>query len=288
VESGEHQGATPLPTPARRPQPRPLPRPRPRPVQPIGNGATTSPQQPNSARWIAVAGVCGRAGTTTMAALLGATYAAHRRYRIVVVDADPTGGALGVRLAGGSASTLAEIAAAAPGLTSFSRLAPYVERTSAGVWAVAGPGADLNACRDAIAALSPFFAVGVLDCGAIGHPQAGGVLGAAHARLLVAPMTVDGVLDAAGALDWLGVPDDPEARARCAAALVSSTPQPGTDLGRAVRLLTGRGARVVPVPYDPSLGVGGPYLPAAMSDGARAAIRRLATEMLARSARSGG
>ncbi len=233
-----------------------------------------------------MAGVCRGAGTTTMAALLGATFAAHRRYRIVVVDADPTGGALGARLAGGSACSMAEIAAAAPELTSFSRLAPYVERTGVGVWAVAGPGADLTEWPEAIAALSPFFAVGILDCGMIEHPQAAAVLGAAHARLLVAPMTVDGVLDAAGALDWLGVPDDPEARARCAAALVSTTPQPGTDLGRAVRLLTGRGARVVPVPYDPSLVVGGQYRPSAMSDGARAAVRRLATEMLARSARS--
>lgn len=233
-----------------------------------------------------MAGVCGRAGTTTLTALLGATYAAHRRYRIVVVDADPTGGTLGVRLSGGTSSTMAEIAAAAPELTSFSRLAPYVERTGAGVWAVAGPAADLIECRAAVAALSPFFAVGVLDCGTIGQPQAGSLLDAAHAQLLVAPMTVNGVLDAAGALDWLGVPDDAEARARCAAALVSTSPQPGTDLGRAVGLLTGRGARVVPVPYDPSLDVGGPYQLSAVSDGARAAVRRLATEMLARAARS--
>lgn len=130
----------------------PQPRSRPAPAQPAGQGT-------DSARWIAVTGVCGRAGTTTMAALLGATFAAHRRYRIVVVDADPTGGALGVRLSGGRNSTLAEIAAAAPGFTSFSQLAPYIQRTSTGVWAVAGPAADLNECRAAVAALSPFFAV---------------------------------------------------------------------------------------------------------------------------------
>jgi MinD-like ATPase involved in chromosome partitioning or flagellar assembly len=253
-----------------------------------GHGGDLPAPPANSARWIAVAGVCGRAGTTTLASLLGATFAAHRRYRIVVVDANPNGGALGVRVAAKGTSTLADIAAAAPGLTTFGRLAPHLELTSARVWAVAGPAADLPEFNAAITALSPFFAVGVLDCGTIGPPLIGGVLGAAHARLLVAPMTVDGVLDAAGALDWLGVPDDAEMRARCAAALVSTTPQPGTDLGRAVRLLAGRGARVVPVPYDPSLGVSGPYLPDVMSDGARAAIRRLAAEMLARSTRTVG
>ncbi len=244
-------------------------------------------REEGSARWIAVAGVCERAGTTALAALLALSYAAHRRYRIVVADADPAGGALGVRLSSSGGSTLAEIATAA-GLTSFGRLVPYLERVTGGAWLVAGPGTDIVQCRAAFDALAPFFAVGVLDCGPMGHPLAGGVLSAAHARLIVAPMTVDGVLDAAGALDWLGVPEDAEARSRCTVALVSTVPQPDTDLGRAVRLLTGRGARVVPVPYDPSLGVAGPYLPTALSDGTRAAVRRLAAEMLARSAPAAG
>jgi MinD-like ATPase involved in chromosome partitioning or flagellar assembly len=261
---------------------------RPRPDAPPDSGSL--PLTANSARWIAVAGVCRGAGTTTLAALLTSVYAAYRRYRIVVVDADPTGGELGVRLSTVGTASIADVGAAAPELTSFSRLTPYLDQTADGSWAVTGrggPGTDPARCRAAITALSEYFAVGVLDCGLIGQPESVGLLGAAHARLLVAPVTVDGVLAVAAALDWIGMQDDSEARARCAVALVSTARSPGVDVGWAARLLTARGARVVPMPYDPSLAVHGKIRPSAISDGARGAVHRLAAEILSRSTTPG-
>jgi MinD-like ATPase involved in chromosome partitioning or flagellar assembly len=241
---------------------------------------------PGGARWIAVAGVTQGAGTTTLTALLSSVYAAHRRYRIVAVDANPLGGALGARLSVPGAATVADVAAAAPDLTSFKRLVPYLDQTTEGAWAVAGRAGttpETAQCRDAIAALSTYFAVGVVDCGPIGQPIADALLFSVHARLLVAPVTVEGVLGAATALDWLGSRDG--VLGQCGVVLVSTMQRPDTDVGWASRLLTGRGGRVIPMPYDPSLVAGGQISPTAVSDGVLGAVRRMATETLSRSAR---
>ncbi len=243
----------------------------------------------SSARWIAVAGVGERAGTTTITAMLSTIYAAHRRYRIIAVDANPVGGAFGARLAAPGAATVADVAAAAPELASFKRLEPYLDKTTEGLWAVAGKAAtapDVTQCQDACRALSAHFAVGIVDCGAIGHPVADGLLQSSHARLLVAPVTVEAVLGAATALDWLGSRDNPDSAWHCGVALVSTQQRPDTDVGWAARLLRGRGGRVIPVPYDPGLVGGALITPAAVSDGVLGAVRRLATEMLSRSARA--
>lgn len=253
------------------------------------NPAITDPGlAPATARWIMVAGVGPTVGATTLTALLTWVYAAHRRYRIAAVDASPTSGALGIRLGIPGVATVAEVAAAAPDLTSFKRLGPYLDRTSQGCWAVAGRVAaelDVAQCRAAIAAMTGFFAVGLVDCGPTGTATADALLGAAHARLLVAPVTVEGVLGAASALDWLSDRAGDDSAWHCGVALVSTTQRPDTDVGWAARLLTGRGGRVIPVPYDPGLVPGGLLTPGAVSDGALGAARRLATEMLSRSTR---
>jgi Mrp family chromosome partitioning ATPase len=102
-----------------------------------GNVAQRDPNLPaGSARWIVASGVGSGAGTTTVTALLSAAYAAHRRYRIIVIDANPVGGALRARLATRGAATAAEIGSVATELTSFARLAPYLDQTAEGAWAV--------------------------------------------------------------------------------------------------------------------------------------------------------
>jgi hypothetical protein len=140
-------------------------------------------------------------------------------------------------------------------------------------------------CREALAALSGFFAVGVVDCGPVGQPVADTLLESAHASLLVAPVSAEGVLAAASALDWLATRKGTGAQWHCGVALVATARNPNTDVGWGARLLTGRGGRVVPVPYDSGL-VAGRISPASVSDGVWAAARRLATEMLSRAARS--
>ena len=238
-------------------------------------------------RWVAVTGIGDDAGTTTVAALLSLAYATHRRYRIVAVDAHPVGRALGARLATRAAAGVAQLAAVAADIASFDALSAYLDQSTEGMWAVTGTASTVpepEQGRAAIAILSQFFAVGVLDCGPIGAPAVEAVLDLAHAHLLVAPATPEGVLSAACALDWLGARQDSADPWHSGVALVSTSRQPDTDVGWATRLLAGRGGRAIPVPYDSGL-VAGRISPASVSDGAWAAARRLASEMLSRAAR---
>lgn len=236
-------------------------------------------------RWVAVIGADRDAGTTTVAALLSLAYATHRRYRVVAVDAQSTAGALGTRLATRGAAGIAQVAAA--DVSSFDALSPYLDQSAEGMWALTGTTStapDPEQCRVAIGTLSQHFAVGVLDCGPLGSPLVETMLDLAHTHLLVAPATAEGVLSAACALDWLGARQNTTEPWHCGVALVSTSRHPDTDVGWATRLLTGRGGRAIPVPYDSGL-VAGRISPASVSDGTWAAARRLASEMLSRAAR---
>lgn len=262
-------------------------------------GLPFEPEAPvGSTRWVAVLGADHDAGTTTVAALLSLAYATHRRYRIVAVDAQataanrqaaavdpPAAGALGARLATRAAAGIAQVASAE--VPSFDALTPYLDRSAEGMWTLTGaagttPGPEQ--CRIAIGTLSQHFAVGVLDCGPLGAPLVDTLVDLAHAHLLVAPATAEGVLSAACALDWLGARRNSAEPWHCGVALVSTSRHPDTDVGWATRLLTGRGGRAIPVPYDSGL-VAGRISPASVSDGTWAAARRLAGEMLSRAAR---
>jgi hypothetical protein len=99
-------------------------------------------------------------------------------------------------------------------------------------------------------------------------------------------VTAEGVLSTASALDWLASRQDTGMRSHCTVALVSTVRNPGTDVGWAARLLTGRGARVFPIPYDVALSARR-INAASVSDGVAGAVRRLSTELLSRAARAG-
>jgi hypothetical protein len=221
---------------------------------------------------VAVAGVSERAGATTLAVLLAAVYAGPGRGRVLVTDAASGLGRLGEVLAGRSDGQVS-----LPGADSWAVLAPHLERTAEGCWTViadgAGPAdaeAEPLACQLALAALSPHFAVVVLDCGWLAVPRSRFFLGLADSRVLATPATVEGVLAAAAALDRLP-------------ALVGlvGTPDPrAVDLASASRLLTGRGGTLHELPHDPVLAAGGDAVPDALSPDLREATLALATALL--------
>ncbi len=251
-------------------------------------------QRPEPASVVAVAGVAPRSGTTTVAALLATAYAEPRRGRVVVVEAGPGVGRLGERLAVTAGSTVPELAAA-PGLDSWPVLAPYLEPAAAGLWTVAAgvPGAagaaepELLASQAALAALSPHFAVIVIDCGHQAGTQARFLLGLAHARMLVGTASVDGLLAAAAALDRLEVSHRPEAAARTLVGLVATRDRAGLHPAEAGALLRARGGEVRWFPHDPALAGGGPLALAGLPAGLRAATVGAAADLLRRSGRTG-
>lgn len=238
---------------------------------------------------VAVAGAAARAGTTTMAALLATAYAEPGRGRVVVIDAGAGIGQLAARL-----TVTADGTVVAPGVDSWPVLAPHLERTAGGPWTLAAaapaaagapPGSDLLAAQAVLAALSPHFAVAVLDCGELVGLQARFLLGLAHSRLVVARASVDGVLAAAAAADRLELAARPDAAARTLTGLVGTRDRAGSDAAATGALLRARGAEVRWFPYDPALAGGGPIGLADLSGGLRAATLGAAAELLRRAGR---
>jgi hypothetical protein len=239
-----------------------------------------------AARWVSVAGVGPAVGATTVSALLSRFYASYRDYRIVAVDPQAGDSALGRRLGTASPAGLVDIAAAAADVGSFPALARHLGRTHDGTWMLVGGRAappDADECGSALDVLSRFFAVGVLDCGPIGAPISDTLVERAHAALFVARATTEGVLAAAGALDWLAPRRLGTGAWHAGVALVPAEAPPTCDLGRAAQLLRDRGGRVVGFPHDPGLATGR-LGPATVSGGVWAATGRLAAELLAHAA----
>lgn len=224
---------------------------------------------------VAVAGVSERAGATTLAVLLAAVYAGPGRGRVLVTDAGTGLSRLGELLAGRSDGQVS-----LPG--EWAVLAPHLERTAEGCWTITadGPAADDAeaeplACQLALAALSPHFAVVVLDCGWLAVPRSRFFLGLADARVLATPATVEGVLAAGMALDRLQDRD-------AVVGLVGTADPRAVDLHSARHLLSARGGTLHELPHDPGLAANGPAVPDALTPALREATLALATDLLRR------
>src|SRR5919206_4152403 len=133
-------------------------------------------------------------------------------------------------------ATIREVARAGGRLRSFADAEPHLGRGDGGLWLLSGDRGrlDLAAYQAAVAALSRFFAVLVTDCG----PDPGsdlnlGILLDAHALALVTPATVDGLVGAHQALDWLRQTPAAALVPRTVVVLTTQTPHTdGVDLKR--------------------------------------------------------
>ncbi|MFN2494737.1 MAG: chromosome partitioning protein [Pseudonocardiaceae bacterium] len=148
-------------------------------------------------RRIAVTSVRGGTGKSAVAALLASVYAARRADAVLAADADPEGGSLAWRLGVSGRGTLATLAprllAARGGdLRGLEHLLP---RAETGLWVLPGGAPEQpRLARDVTRALSRLFAVCVTDCGrGMDSPATVEVLSEAHAVVVVAPATPDGV-----------------------------------------------------------------------------------------------
>lgn len=184
-------------------------------------------------RRIAVVSLRGGAGKTTVAALLGRTYASLRPEPVAALDLDPGVGALALRLsdpstAGVPVPSVDQLAAGLEGLpqvnqqgvTSLMGQAPD-ELHLTGPRTAGGP---LGRARltSTLATVSRFFPVTVVDCPTgLDHPDTAHVLTQAHAAVFAVPATATGVDEAAGYLrHWL---QDPFLSAIPVAAVVTAS-----------------------------------------------------------------
>ncbi|WP_239015284.1 MinD/ParA family protein [Streptomyces sp. CdTB01] len=250
-------------------------------------------QQPvATGRVIAVTSIRGGVGKTTTAALLARAFNHYRHDPVLALEADAALGTLPVRLGAESVrwsvGDLAQILKPSMQLTD---VIGYLVPVSGGGWLLpasqgrVGAPLDIRTYRKATLALRRYFGVTVVDCETLPGEVARTAMDTAHARVVVAPLTAEGVGGTRVVLDWLArLPHS--ALASTVVALISATPDPNLDLKTATAHLRETGVSVVHLPYDRHLAAGGPIRTELLGSATRHAATRLAAESLQRAVRA--
>ncbi|PBC64068.1 hypothetical protein BKI49_10220 [Streptomyces sp. Tue6028] len=249
-------------------------------------------QQPvTTGRIIAVTSIRGGVGKSTVSALLARTFNHYRHDPVLALEADAALGTLPVRL--GAESVRWACADLAPILKPSMQLTDvtgYLAPVADGGWLLpAGQGRvgaplDVRTYRTVTLALRRYFAVTVVDCESLPGEVARTAMDTAHARVVVAPMTAEGVGATRQVLDWLAqLPHS--ALASSVVALSANSPDTTLDAKTAVAHLRDAGVVVVLLPYDRHLAQGGPIHTAMLGQSTRQAAIRLAAEAMARAVR---
>ncbi|MCM1968758.1 hypothetical protein [Streptomyces sp. G1] len=246
-------------------------------------------QQPvTTGRVIAVTSIRGGVGKSTVAALLGRTFNHYRHDPVLTLEADAALGTLPVRMGAESVrwscGDLARILTPSMQLTD---LTGYLVPVADGGWLLpasngrVGPPLDVRTYRTVTLALRRYFAVTVVDCETLPGDVARTAMDTAHARVVVAPMTAEGVDGTRQVLDWLAqLPHS--ALAATVVALSAATPDTTLDPKAAAAYLREPGVPVVPIPYDRHLAQGGPIHTAMLGRSTREAAVSLAAETMRR------
>ncbi|MGW5733538.1 MULTISPECIES: hypothetical protein [Streptomyces] len=249
-------------------------------------------QQPvTTGRVIAVTSIRGGVGKSTVSALLARTFNHYRHDPVLALEADAALGTLPVRLGAESVrwscADLARILSPAMQLTDVTG---YLVPVADGGWLLpasqgrVGAPLDVRTYRTVTLALRRYFAMSVVDCETLPGEVARTAMDTAHARVVVAPMTAEGVNGTRLVLDWLAqLPHS--ALATTVVALSANSPDTTLDLKTAAAHLRETGAAVVPLPYDRHLAQGGPIHTGMLSQSSRDAAVRLAAEAMQRAVR---
>ncbi|MXM68481.1 hypothetical protein GR925_35000 [Streptomyces sp. HUCO-GS316] len=249
-------------------------------------------QQPvTTGRVIAVTSIRGGVGKSTVSALLGRTFNHYRHDPVLTLEADAALGTLPVRMGADtvrwSCGDLARILTPSMQLTDVTG---YLVPVADGGWLLpasqgrVGAPLDVRAYRTVTLALRRYFAVTVVDCETLPGEVARTAMDTAHARVVVAPMTAEGVNGTRQVLDWLAqLPHS--ALATTVVALSAGAPDTTLDPKTAVAHLREPGVPVIPLPYDRHLAQGGPIHTAMLGRSTRDAAVRLAAEVMQRAVR---
>nr|WP_167546342.1 hypothetical protein [Streptomyces zinciresistens] len=249
-------------------------------------------QQPvTTGRVIAVTSIRGGVGKSTVSALLARTFNHYRHDPVLALEADAALGTLPVRLGADTVrwccADLARILTPALRLTDVTG---YLVPVADGGWLLpAGQGRvgaplDVRTYLTVTTALRRYFAVTVVDCETLPGEVARAAMDTAHTRVVVAPMTAEGVHGTRQVLDWLGrLPHS--ALDTTVVALSAASPDTTLDVKAGVAHLREPGVPVIPLPYDRHLAQGGPIHTAMLGRATRDAAVRLAAEAIRRAVR---
>ncbi|MBT2541057.1 MinD/ParA family protein [Streptomyces sp. ISL-44] len=243
-------------------------------------------QQPvTTGRQIAVTSIRGGAGKSTVAALLGTTYAHYRQDPVLFVEADPALGSLPIRLGAETLRwTTGDVADIVEPQMSLLDVTGYLVQLRDNAWLLPGSQGQIGAMLDtrsyerAMVALRRYFGVTVVDCETLPAEVARVALSASQARVLTTPATLDGVASTYAVLQWMqGLP--PHVMASTVVVLTEQAPQSGIDLAEAVRTLQAAGPSVHVLPYDRHLADGGHIRTELLAHSTRQTAARLAADV---------
>ncbi|MFI6062963.1 MinD/ParA family protein [Streptomyces sp. NPDC051286] len=243
-------------------------------------------QQPvTTGRQIAVTSIRGGAGKTTVAALLGTTYAHYRQDPVLVVEADPALGSLPLRLGAESLRwTIGDLAGIVEPQMSLLDITGYLVQLPGNAWLLPGSQGQIGAMlgsrayEGVMVSLRRYFGVTVVDCETLPAEVARVALSAAQARILTAPATLEGVTSTYSVLQWMqGLPK--HVIAGTVVVLTELVPHPGLDLAEAAEKLKSTGASVQVLPYDRHLAAGGLIRTELLAHSTREAATRLAADV---------
>ncbi|MFI7382150.1 type VII secretion protein [Streptomyces sp. NPDC049813] len=243
-------------------------------------------------RVIAVTSIRGGVGKTTAAALVARTLQRVRQDPVLALEADAALGTLAVRLGAQSVRwSCGELAQILTPSMHLLDITGYLVPLPDGGWLLpasqgrVGPPLDVPTYRTVTLALRRHFAMTIVDCETLPGDVARTAMDTAHARIVVAPMTAEGVGGTRVVLDWLaGLPHS--TLPSTVVALTASAPDQNLDLAAATAHIRETGAGVVHLPYDRHLAAGGPIHTDLLATATRRAAAHLAAEAVQRAVRS--
>jgi len=241
-----------------------------------------------SPRRIAVVGLKGGVGKTTLSVLLAGLYAQVRGQPVLLLDADPTFGSLLLRSGVAPAFSARDLAGRGdPG--EFGILAPYLALSPAGAWVLPGgldPGESARFDEATFAStmdvVHRHFPVMVTDCGAgLSGGLMSQLLGSAHTLVFATSPSVDGLTATYAGLRWIAERGFGALVANSFVA-VTAVRRRGTpvDLTAAAKRFDGLCRGLLSVPDDPHLRAGARIDHEALAQPTRAATLHLAAEVL--------
>jgi MinD-like ATPase involved in chromosome partitioning or flagellar assembly len=167
-------------------------------------------RNPRGSYQIAILGLKGGVGKTTVTVALGSVLAQVRRDRILAFDADASCGNLADRAGRQSGATIADLLADKD-VTHYNDIRAHTSANAVNLEVL--PAEDYSTARRAFSeadwhyasdAVSRFYNLVLADCGAgLFDPVTRGVLSTASAAVIVTSASIDAARQAAVAIDWL-------------------------------------------------------------------------------------
>ncbi len=223
-------------------------------------------RSPRGAYQIAVLGLKGGVGKTTVTVALGSVFAQVRRDRILAFDADASCGNLADRAGHQSGATIADLLADKD-LTHYNDIRAHTSANAVNLEVL--PAEDYSTARRAFSeadwhyasdAVSRFYNLVLADCGAgLFDPVTRGVLSTASAVVIVTSASIDGARQAAVAIDWLRNNGHQDLLARACVAINNVSPgDTNIAVGELVQQFEQyvQPSRVVVLPWDKHIAAG--------------------------------